>query len=250
VTAPRPSPERRREALERSDDAAEARFTSMPAEETAAPCDLKDVSWIEVKIVDADGKGVGGRPFRVKGHGKEIRGRVDGRGYAYVDDLEPGEYDVEFPEDEPTAEYGALELFVFDAEQRWCTPSFESEADASAANWEFLLLPEQGDKLWLRYTLLGTDQITEAQLDVRAPGPGGWTTIALSSEQIAARTGWVEWPRTEQAAASDTEPWDWPLLVARLSVTGTGDCVQREAWTAMVVPPPTSTATSDDGAGS
>src|SRR5262249_4558452 len=56
-------------------------------------------AWIEIRLVDADGKPVGGERYRVITPDKKVReGHLDGQGRARIEGIVPGTCEVTFPE--------------------------------------------------------------------------------------------------------------------------------------------------------
>ncbi len=56
-------------------------------------------TWVAIKLVDAAGKPVPGRPYQVKLPDRSLReGNLDSRGEARFDDIDPGKCEVCFPD--------------------------------------------------------------------------------------------------------------------------------------------------------
>ncbi len=75
-------------------------FKPPTSEQAAAGEDAqkKEPSWIELKMVDADGNPVAGEPYEVTlPDGSVASGTTDGNGMARVEGFEPGQCKISFP---------------------------------------------------------------------------------------------------------------------------------------------------------
>ena len=59
----------------------------------------KKTASVEIEMLDEDDKPVAGLPYQIKmPDGSVSSGTLDGKGYAKVDDCEPGEVEISFPD--------------------------------------------------------------------------------------------------------------------------------------------------------
>lgn len=229
-------PNERAEALQAADHAAETEFAAHDSESDLLPCGLPRPAWLEVRNVDENGDPRPGRGYVVRGQGLEVSGTVDENGYAFVDNLKPGEYEVEFTEEEED-EYAAMEVFFYDDKREFRTPCFETEAEMAEADRDAFLLPQAGDGLWIRWVVYGPKFVTEAKLEITQNGGVLWSYVAPRAE-IDKRGGWVYWNGLGKLRTAITDPEaEIPPISVKLSVKGSGTCMQEAAWCAIDISP-------------
>ena len=76
--------------------AAHADAVGSPPPDTVQACPKK--SWIEIRLRDQDGDPVPGEDYKVVApDGRELTGKLDQKGFARVDGIDPGQCKVTFP---------------------------------------------------------------------------------------------------------------------------------------------------------
>lgn len=75
-------------ALQRSGAAADTNFRAQSPSEPVVAC--KQQTWVEIRLVDADGKPMANEPFRLElQDGTVLEGQLDENGLAGVDGIDP-----------------------------------------------------------------------------------------------------------------------------------------------------------------
>ena len=70
-----------------------------PSGKTVEPCPLAKTTWIEIVLVGEDDQPVAGERYRITlPDGYVIEGRLDAKGEARAEDLDPGNCVVTFPD--------------------------------------------------------------------------------------------------------------------------------------------------------
>jgi hypothetical protein len=130
-------------------------------------------AWLEIELVEADGRRVGGELYEVRAaDGRIFRGRLDGEGFARVDGLAPGGSVVTFPQRDrrdwegrtvvvPEGELGALPP----PRKSWVEIELVDEAGAPVAGEPYLVL--EGDRPVARGKL---DAEGRARVESISPG--------------------------------------------------------------------------------
>lgn len=85
------------EALEASGAAADANFRAQPSTAPMLPC--KQKTWVEVRLIDPDGKPVANERFRIElPDGTVHEGTTDAEGLGGLEMLDPGEGVLTLPD--------------------------------------------------------------------------------------------------------------------------------------------------------
>jgi hypothetical protein len=222
--------------LKQADHAAETGFSTVESDRASLPCGAKRPAWLEVRNIDEKGNPRPGRSFVVRGQGLEVSGTVDENGYALVENLKPGEYEVEFTEEEED-EFAAMEVFFYDDDREFRTPCFDEEAEMKAADKDAFLLPQARDGVWVRWVVYGPKFVTEAKLEITQSEGVRWRYVAPRGE-IDKRGGWVYWDGLGELRTEITDPeLEIPPIVVKLSVKGSGTCMHEAVWCALDISP-------------
>ena len=85
-----------RDALVASGVAADESFASKPPTDPVLPCQKK--TWVEVRLIDTDGKPIANEPFRIEmPDGSVHQGTTDAEGLGGVELIAPGEGVLSLP---------------------------------------------------------------------------------------------------------------------------------------------------------
>lgn len=144
-----------------------------PLSEPQAAVPEKPTAWLEIELVEVDGKPVPREPYEVRSpSGTVVRGQLDGNGFARVADLDPGSCTVTFPlRDRRDWEGRSVvvpegELVVAPPPPRsWIEIELVDEAGAPVADEPFLVL--EGDRPVARGR---TDERGCARVESLSPG--------------------------------------------------------------------------------
>jgi hypothetical protein len=81
--------------LEQSGRAADETFSSQPAAADVAPCTRRDSTWIDIELLDPDGKPVPNRKVRLTfSDGRVVEGTTDAEGLFGLDGIDPGDCEL------------------------------------------------------------------------------------------------------------------------------------------------------------
>lgn len=90
--------------LEQSGEAADAQFSSQPADRTLHPCTERELTWVDFELIDNDGQPLPNRKVRLTlPDGRVLEGVTDANGLFGADAIDPGQCKFEaldMPEDQ------------------------------------------------------------------------------------------------------------------------------------------------------
>jgi hypothetical protein len=130
--------------------AVDGQIEDEPAPEPQAVVAEQATAWIEIELLEADGKPVPREPYEVRlPDGRAVNGRLDGNGFARLDGLVPGSCTVTFPERD-RRDWEGRTVVVPEGElstpppprKAWLEIELVDETGAAVADEPFLVLDE------------------------------------------------------------------------------------------------------------